>query len=153
MKYIIQVNTLFILILSLSFGCKKNNIEPATEFDYPTVNHDLSYIPFDSTVDNPDFIVCDSTAIGSGRNRLQYIGGINKLTEDISSQFSQQQKYDFYDGYIVIRFIVNCDGKSGRYRAQALNLDFSQKIETTDILEYTISLIQNLDHWAKYIYI
>ena len=135
---------LYILLSLFSLGCLKEST-----VQLPSMDHDLSYIPYDAKFDNPNYIICDSTKIYSGRNGLQYIGGPKKLREDITSKYLSNQVYDTFSGYIVIRFLVNCEGKSGRYRAQSLNLDFSPLRAPSDLLNNSIELFKSLDYWTK----
>jgi len=149
MKNIIFLRTLYILFPLFSLGCLSDNVVPTSKYEIPTMGHDLSYISYDAKYDNPNYIICDSTKISSGRNRLKYIGGANKFKKDIASIYSYSPEYETFSGYIVIRFLVNCKGKSGRYRAQSLNLDFSPSTAPSDLIEYSIKLVKSLDNWTK----
>ncbi len=147
MRNILFLCTFYTLLFLVIFGCSDNNTIPTSKYEIPTRNHNLSYTPFDIKLDNPNFTICDSTNISSGRNRLKYIGGKNKLRKDITSEYLYKPAYATFNGYVVIRFLVNCEGKSGRYRAQALNLDFSPSNTPSDLLEHSIELIRSLDNW------
>lgn len=149
MRNIIFLRNLFILLSLFSLGCLKDNVVHTSQYEIPSMGHDLSYIPYDAKFDDPNYIICDSTKINSGRNRLRYIGGTNKLRKDITSKYLYSQEYETFSGYIVIRFLVNCEGKSGRYRAQFLNLDFSPLSAPSDLLKYSIELVKSLDSWTK----
>ncbi len=149
MKTIIFLPILCISLILSSLGCLENKAALNNAYEIPSRNHDLSYTPFDATKDNPNYVICDSTNIGSGRNRLQYIGGKNKLKHDMMSKFLYRKEYEKFTGYIVIRFLVNCEGKSGRYRGELLNLDFSPSSSSSNILNYAIELVKSLDTWKK----
>lgn len=150
MKYIIFLSLLFTFQALFFSGCfnADSAVKPTT-YDIPTRNHDLGYIPYDAKLDKPDFLVCDSTNIRSGRNRLQYPSGRNKFRKDITSKYLYKSDYKDFSGYIVVRFVVNCKGESGRYRAESLNLDFSPSDAPSDLLQYAITLVKSLDHWTK----
>jgi len=149
MRNIIFLRNLCILLSLFSLGCLNDNVEPTPKYEIPSRSHDLSYIPYDAKFDNPNYIICDSTRISSGRSRLRYIGGSNKLRNEITSKYLYNQEHETFSGYIVIRFLVNCEGKSGRYRAQSLNLDFSPLNAPSDLLEYSIELVKSFDNWTK----
>ncbi len=140
---------LIVLLSLISAGCLENNSGKTTKYQVPSMDHDLSYIPYDAKFDNPNFTICDSTKIKSGRNKIQYIGGRRKLKKDIISKYLNKKKHETFNGYIVIRFLVNCEGKSGRYRAQSLNFDFSPLNPPLDLLESSIDIIKNLDNWKR----
>ena len=150
MRNIIFLGILSIFLSLFSSGCFKDSVAAGSKYKIPIVNHDLSYIPYDAKVDQADFVICDSTDFRSGRNGIQYIGGSNKLREDINSNFVSNKKYETFNGYVVIRFLVNCEGKSGRYRTQSLNLDFSPVKAPSGLLSQTTQLIKNLDTWEKH---
>ncbi len=150
MKNIYFLQTCYILLLLCSFGCSsENKVALIAKVELPSRNHDLSYTPYDAKFDNPNYIICDSTGISSGRNRLQYIGGTNKLRKDITTKYVYRQEYETFTGYIVIRFLVNCEGQSGRYRVQSLNLDFSPSNAPSDLLNHTTEIVKSLDNWTK----
>lgn len=141
---------LFALLAFLSLACSIDSTAVSTTaYEPPTRNHDLGYIPHDTRYDHPDYIVCDSTKINSGRNSVQYAEGTKKLREDILVNYSYNPAYAAFSGYIVIRFLVNCEGNTGRYRAQALNLDFTSADAPDGLLEQSIALLKSLDQWVK----
>ena len=147
-SYFLQTGSILLFLCSL--GCASENKVVRTAIaETPTRNHDLSYTPYDAKIDHPNYIICDSTGISSGRNRLQYIGGTNKLRKDIRAKYVYRQAYETFTGYIVIRFLVNCEGQSGRYRAESLNLDFSPSNAPADLLDQVTELLKNLDNWTK----
>ncbi len=138
------------VLLSLYFiGCIDNNVVLTSKHEITSIDHDLSYIPYDARFDNSNYNICDSTGISSGRNRLKYIGGTSKLRKDITSKYLYNHEYGTFSGYIVVRFLVNCEGKSGRYRGRSLNLDFSPVNAPADLLKYSIELVKSLDTWIK----
>ena len=147
-------NTTFLFCISMAFivyssGCKEDRSSIISNYQIPIVNHDVGYIPYDSNFDKPDYLVCDSTQIASGRNRIQYEGGTKMLKKNILSNYISKREYKSFSGFVVIRFLVNCQGKSGRYRAQALNLDFSTTSAPFDLLTTSLNLVKSFDHWNK----
>lgn len=78
-------------------------------------------IPFDKNADDPEFKICTAGPIkqyyirGSTDTPPGYKGEKRELEREIL------RDYDFpetasEDGYLTIRFIVNCEGKTGRNR-------------------------------------
>ena len=136
-------------LLLVLCGCEQKKTSPVSDFEVPSFNHDLGYIPLDKKVDDLDYVVCDSTVIRSGRNRLRYIDGNAKFRKDVTTSFISKSEYDSFNGYVVVRFMFNCENKAGRYRAQALNLDFSKANAPSGLLDSTIDLIKSLNNWKK----
>jgi len=130
-------------------GCSNHVIQKIPDDELLNTNHDVGYIPYNSEGDNKNFIVCDSTNIASGRNRIQYASGTLKLNEEILSNFVYKEEYNSFNGFVVIRFLVNCKGETGRYRAEALNYDFSSANSPGSLLSSTINIIKDLDSWTK----
>ncbi len=145
---------MFILLLyvfqSLMYlGCVSNEQAIGSENDLPPISHDLSYTSFDAKLDDPNYAICDSTAFLSGRNRVWYEGGNNQFRKDLKASYKNSPAYATFDGFVVIRFLVNCEGKTGRYRAEALNLDFTPGSAPEGLLEYAVDLVKRLDNWTK----
>lgn len=140
---------LYFLLLLMTIACLNNDRQENSLFEIPTVDHDLGFIPFEKELDDANYVICDSTEINSGRNRVQYIGGNNKFRQDIESGFTFKKSYALFNGYIVLRFMVNCEGDVGRYRARALNIDFSPSSAPSDLVNHSVDLIKSLDNWTK----
>ncbi len=129
------------------FSCKKENKVAGASFQIPSYDHDLGFIPFNKESDNSEYLVCDSTNVASGRNRVQYHGGNKRLKQDIISAFQFNASYANFDGFITIRFLVNCKHMPGRYRAQSLNYDFSIAEAPSNLLSTSLNIIKELDDW------
>lgn len=113
----------------------------------PTINHDVGYIPFDVTTDDDQYVICDSTQIYSGRNKIQYPGGSQQLREHLASLYQYKEAYQDFSGYIVVRFLVNCVKEFDRYRVQSLHLDFSRADAPASMVEHMKSIVKNIDSW------
>ena len=131
------------------FGCSQVEISNAKSFEIPKRNHDLSFTPFDKSIDDSSFEVCDSTSITSGRNRLQYSDGRDRLTNDIKTLYKFKENYRSYSGYIVIRFISNCKGQIGRYRLESLGNDLLPQEAPPGLIADLRNLSKSLTKWDK----
>ena len=140
----------YFLFFIFCIGCLGKSVIDPIDDKFPSLDHDLSFIPFNKALDNADFMICDSSRFHSGRNGIQYVDGSNKLRKDITTNYSYHKAYESFNGFIVIRFLVNCKGKTGRYRAQSLNLDFSPAKAPADLIEHSLDLIKDLDNWKKH---
>ncbi len=137
------------ILLSIIFlGCSDDKTVSQPDVALPSVNHDLSYIPFDADLDDPQFVICDSNAVQSGRNRLRYVGGIKALIQDCANKFNDHH-YESFSGYIVVRFLFNCEDLRGRYRVKALNMDFSRTQVSPELLTRTTNLVKDLNKWER----
>lgn len=143
-----SITIICLVIILQSFGCNPDVDIADKKFSIPRFTHDLSHHPYDATLDKPDFVVCDSTKIGSGRNRLQYLGGNNKLRQDILSKYQLDSMYESFNGLIIIRFIFNCEGKIGRFRVQAVDEAFEPLKAPQKLLDHSLDLISDLNTWV-----
>lgn len=51
------------------------------------------------------------------------------------------------DGYVIIRFMVNCEGLTGRYRVETLNKEYIKTDIEDRIVSQLIEITKNLDGW------
>jgi hypothetical protein len=50
-------------------------------------------------------------------------------------------------GYITIRFMVNCEGRTGRFRVEQLDIEYKDKKFNPKIVESILSTTMSLDGW------
>lgn len=135
---------LLILLVCLLVGCGIEERETAVVKSYKS---DVGYILFDPTVDDSTFKLCDSTLVGSGRSSLIYSDSKSALQEALLSQFKFKPAYEPFSGLVVVRFLANCNKKTGRFRAQSLDFDFSQKECPIDLKKHLMAIVKELENW------
>ena len=75
----------------------------------------------------------------------KYQGGIYKINKIVSAKY---QKPDIEEnGIIRIRFVVNCEGKTGMFEVLELDNDYRNKKFKTDIPQQLLKITQDLDGW------
>jgi hypothetical protein len=65
-----KAQAIFLLTLMVTISCQPKKVHEGV--DYP---NQFGEIPFDSTLDDPSFELCDSTDIIHSRVSLSYVGG------------------------------------------------------------------------------
>lgn len=140
MKLKIIRNT-FIIILILVLGCSQNN-------SFKNVGD----IPFDETVDDKQFKICNEN------NIKQYY--VRKSSDEPPSYKGEKRglenailsKYEFplsekENGYLTIRFIVNCRGETGRFRMEEMDFDYQPIRFDEGIKKQLLEIVKNLNEW------
>ena len=106
-------------------------------------------IYFDSKMDDPSFKLCDEDRVFQYYNfgqGLQYKGEKPKINEHFGIGLkAESQKNE--SGFLTIRFIVNCQGKTGRYRVQGMDNDYKEKTFNDDLTSQLLNLTKQLDGW------
>lgn len=132
-------NILYILlILPIFFSCQ-------TEKNMSKYPAHVGDIEFDKKLDGSDFKKCFvdfSSFQYYNFDGFQYKGEkieIEKKLETLNLKSDESS-----NGYITIRFVVNCEGKPGMFRVQQMNEDYKEiefdKTFTDQLLEFTKSL-------------
>lgn len=142
-------NLLFVVLLFICGCTNQTDNKIVQKSTIASSRHDVGYTPIDLKLDDENFVVCDSTRIYSGRNRIQYADGSAALKKECMAKFVFKPAYKPFNGYIVVRFMINCQGETGRFRAESLDLDFSTKKCSPDLLEHSIQIVKNIDTWVK----
>ncbi len=134
----------FLGILFL-FGCSQNTNTSDTY-------KDVGDIPFDANLDNPDFQLCDENNImqyyskGTSNIPATYQGEkiaiINHFNENYENSILEGQ-----NGYLTIRFIVNCKGESDRFRVQEMDFKYQPKTFNTTIKNQLLTITKSLKGW------
>jgi len=133
MKYIIWS------LLGLSFwSCQDNT-------GYP--NH-VGDIEKDSHLDSKDFKPCTDGQVYqyyNFGNNIQYKGEKRALINTFKREFKNQSAD--INGYVTIRFIVNCMGETGRFRVKTLDGDYKPIDMNKSLVDQLLSITKNLDGW------
>lgn len=132
----------FILFFfSLLFNCQTEK----TESKYP---YQVGDIEFDAKLDDPNFKVCNYPKVYQYYNfgdGFDYDGEKMTIIEELEKLNLKDS--DSKSGYITIRFIVNCEGKSGWFRLAEMDsnyqvIKFDSKFSAS-LLDFT----KNLKGW------
>lgn len=133
---------ILVLLLLAFFACERQ----------PLVK-DVGDIPFDPSLDDPGFKPCDV------RNIKQYYArqgdhtpagyeGEKKAIVDFFKDKYQYPISESENGYVTIRFIVNCEGVLGRFRVQEMDFNYKPRSFNPAIKEQLLRLTKTLDKWV-----
>lgn len=132
---------LFILLGMLALGCQSKDVSG----DYPDQFGEIS---FDPSTDNTNFQLCDSTQLVHSRTSLSYVGGRIRIEEVAKSLFAEHGVTYDYNGYVIVRFLVNCKGEVGRLRFESLNEGFVEQDCPEGLIELIRKAIESLNEWT-----
>ena len=139
MKYIA-----LILVLGI-YSCYNSN---TSQNKHEHLRH-VGDIPFDSQLDDPNFKPCheDLATVYYARfsNSNLYKGEKPEITKVFMNMIFL--KIEGSSGYITIRFLVNCEGKTGRFRVEQLDFDYKEKKFNSAIGDSILSRTKSLDGW------
>ena len=137
-------NILLFLIPFVLFGCQPKPVKEDLPTQYPV---HLGEIAIDADLNDSYFYLCDSTDIVQSRIALSYEGGFRQLEEECHQALSNSESEYSYDGLILVRFIVNCDKKTGRFRFQTLDAGFAYQGCPEALREEIKSCVAKLNNW------
>ena len=134
-----------ILIAFYSCGQKQK-----TETEYPLQVGDIYS---DAEVDDPTFKLCDETRVLQyyNLNGMQYRGEKPALNEPFFKRGSTLGKPSD-TGYVTIRFIINCEGKTGRFRLTGMDQNYQEKEFSNSLTTQLLNLTKHLDGWEPAVY-
>ena len=132
--------TFFIVILFV-FGCQ--NSKKVQKY----YENQIGDTPFDKTKDKPNFKFCDSTKVLHKRAYIRYSGGEKALEEALIKKYIFQPNYKTFSGYFIIRFAVNCNNETGRFRMEILDTNFMETNCPKDLQNHILSIAKSLVNW------
>lgn len=135
---------LFILVF-IPIGSFSQEIGSLT----PKNGGNVGDIPYDPTLDDSTFSLCKpgyvaeyysvSGGYRGGRKKLLHLLKELKLDRAASSSPSS--------GYITIRFLVNCQGKTDRFRMLQVDEGYSATSFPADLINAVLLFTKNLTDW------
>lgn len=116
---------------------------------YYLISHDVGEIKYDKTIDKSTFDICNDSRIFQYYSvNTSYKGGRKQLRKDLLSILNEPKvNLGSASGYITIRFVVNCNGDTGRYRIYSTNLDYKKVVFEKVELEKFKKAISQLKTW------
>lgn len=109
----------------------------------------IGNINFDEKTDRKDFNLCDENHIYQYFNDSK---GFQYRGEKIAIEEEFQKKYNYENVkkenvWVRIRFIVNCYGKSDRFRVLTANYNYEPIKIDENITNQLLEITKNLDGW------
>lgn len=129
-----------LMFLILTMSCSQN--------DYKNIGS----IPFDKERDDANFQICNEKNIKQYYVRSSHDIPANFKGEKRALEQAILSKYRFpesekEDGYLTIRFIVNCKGATGRFRIKEMGFDYKTKKFDPKIVNQLLEIVKSLEDW------
>ncbi len=144
------MNTLRYSFLLLILMIRLKSFSQNTVPQHLNVKEKIGWIPFDKSLDDSNFRVCDELNIeeyyqvnpsyGEGMpNIRKYISAHQKLLELLCEK----------DGYVTVRFVINCQGQTDRYRTTFMSLNYTyENTVNAELQKKIIQLTRNMGNWT-----
>jgi len=114
---------------------------------YPATVGDIE---FNEKLDDPAFKKCTPEKMISiqyyqGKNGFDYKGEKLAIIEKLQKEkISSESKMN---GYITVRFLVNCEGKTELFRVQQMDADLRETEPDKELGEKLLRFTESLDGW------
>lgn len=135
----------FVFLIAL-FGCASGK-EPLVTEGYMAHVGDIEYDPL---IDDSTFNRCypeESTVqYFNFSNGFRYKGEKRALIDLFQSQYKPVKKKK-QNGYIRIRFVVNCEGQSGQFRVLESDMNFEPYKFHSKVVNQLLDITKSLDGW------
>lgn len=110
-------------------------------------------IAFNAALDDSSFIVCNPNVVFQYYNTVSYYKQHKREIEQyFKRNYHQPVQTAGQTGYLTIRFIINCSGKTGRFRMNELDDKYQPYKFDTSISSQLMTLTKGLKNWqpARY---
>ena len=113
------------------------------------VKEKIGWIPFDKNIDNLNFKVCDELNIEEYYQvNPSYGEGLPSIRKYISAHQQALEALCKKDGYIIVRFVINCQGQTDRYRTKFMWLNYTEdNAVNTELQKKIIQLTRDMGNW------
>ncbi len=111
----------------------------------------IAYIdPAKTLDDHSDFKLCNNeqsiTDYNSCKERAQLKGGKGSWWRILRKKLNPK-KLKNESGYLTYRFVINCEGASGRFVVESADLDFNRKEFDTETVEHLYDIVSKERDW------
>jgi hypothetical protein len=133
---------IFCTLLPFLHGCAQT---PEQKSSNP---ENVGDIVFDLELDDPHFKVCNEQRVYQYYNfgkGMQYEGEKSRIEAHFKNKLREKPSAE--TGFVTFRFIVNCEGKTGRFRMQEMNNDYAPMKFSKNLTRQLLKLTKQLDGW------
>jgi hypothetical protein len=140
-----RILTLLLILISPSVFSQNEK----SKVEYPK---NVGNIEFDPKTDNKDFVICQEQSYDGFQYFFEGGGGFDYAGEKLAIENEFKKSYDSKktkkeSGFVRIRFIINCQGKTDRFRVLSVNENYKAKEFDKNITEQLLQITKKLDGW------
>lgn len=143
------MNTLRYSFLLLLLMLRLKTFSQNTVPQHLNVKEKIGWIPFNKSLDNSNFKVCDELNIEEYYQvNPSYGEGMPSIRKYISSYQKELEELCEKDGYVILRFVINCQGQTDRYRTKFMTLNYTdENTVNAELQKKIIQLTRNMGNW------
>ena len=107
-------------------------------------------IKFDPKIDDPNFKICNKNESFQYYNfskGFQYKGEKYEILKIWDEKYSKVESCSKENGYITVKFLINCEGKTGLFRIQEMDEYYNESLFNKELVYDIFSFVKNLDGW------
>lgn len=142
------MNCLTTLIIVFLTSIMFNKINAQTsEIQYL---NEVGDIQFDSKIDDPTFKACNpeqSFQYYNFSKGFQYKGEKYEIWNIWQNISKSNLNILPETGYITVRFLVNCNGKTGLFRIQQMDKDYKKTLFDKNTIYIILNFVKSLNSW------
>ena len=97
-------------------------------------------IPFDSKLDNPKFQLCNTRAWQGYEWKTADDETMRWISNHLKERYIAKKEWSGQNGYITVRFVVNCLGLTDRFRGMGVSEDLKASSFNKELISYLIKL-------------
>ena len=140
-------NVFILLGMCIFSSCGTTNNVKETNSIKATVSKHIGLIPFDPLLDTLSFTVCNEDYVNPYFHHLDLSieGEKPAIVDAFETQFNPVSREE--NGYVTIRFLVNCEGETGRFRMIELDKDYNPKDFSETLTRQLCDITSSLEGW------
>jgi hypothetical protein len=74
------------------------------------------------------------------------------MEKELIASYEKQAAFESFTGYFFVRFAVNCENKTGRFRWEIVDENFEKTTCSSSLETEIITKVKNLSFWNHPIY-
>lgn len=144
------MNTLRYSFLLLILLIRVMTFSQNTVPQHLNVKEKIGWIQYDKSLDNSNFKVCDELNIEEYYQvNPSYGEGLPSIKKYISAHQQELEALCKKDGYVIVRFVINCQGQTDRYRTKFMLLNYTdENTVNAELQKKIIQLMRDMGNWT-----
>jgi hypothetical protein len=113
------------------------------------LSHKIYPIEYDKSLDSEELTICNKKIIPQYYSvATDYVGGKRAIKNELLPQIKERKiEFGSRNGYVTIRFIVNCNGEIGLFRANEIDDNIKPTKYSDSQIKELKNITSTLSNW------
>ncbi len=112
------------------------------------ISNNILPIKYEASVDHKELNICNKNILSHYHSLTDYVESKKAIKKELLPLINEKNiQFDSKNGYVTIRFIVNCNGEIGLFRANEIDAEMKAANYSSATINELTNIVSTLNNW------